>query len=287
MRLSLSGIFCIVLAGCGTSTQNPAPQPVAKDAKDMSLVELERAKADGDAQAGYELGRRYYFAQAVPQDYAKAAEFFRFAAERDHRDAMYNLGVLYQHGQGVPVDERESFRWYLRAAEQRQPDAAKFVALMFKLGVGVEQNYPEAMRWFKKSAEFGNTAAYTSIAQMYLNGWGVAQDNDRAREWYLKAADAGDENAYGPLYLIYFSGRGVPANDAEARKWLAKLDATESGRALLSQVLAEMARTNPDDMYGFGKYLEDRGRADQAQTVMELAAKSGSLRASDWLATHR
>ena len=287
MRLSLSGVLCIALAGCGSSAQHSALQPSAKDAKDMSLSELEQAQTGGDSQAGYELGRRFYFGQAVPRDYAQAAEHFRFAAELDHRDAMYNLGVLYQHGQGVPVDERESFRWYLRAAERGQPEATKFVALMYKLGVGVEQNYPEAMKWFQKSAEFGNTAAYTSIAQLYLNGWGVAQDNDLAREWYLKAADAGDENAYGPLYLIYFSGRGVPANDAEARKWLAKLDATESGRELLSKVLAGMARDNPDDMFGFGKYLEDKGRTDQAQSVMELAARSGSARAQDWLATHR
>src|SRR5581483_2499027 len=118
-------------------------------------------------------------------------------------------------------------------------------------------------------------------------GLGVAQSDELAKERYLKAADAGDENAYGPLYLIYFSGRGVPANDAEARKWLAKLDATESGRQLLSKVLAEMARTRPDDMFGFGQYLEEKGHAEQAQSVMELAAESGSARARDWLSKHR
>ena len=52
--------------------------------------------ASQDASAMYTQGQRYYYGQGVPQDYAKAREWYEKAADKGNADAMANLGVFYE-----------------------------------------------------------------------------------------------------------------------------------------------------------------------------------------------
>ena len=51
------------------------------------------------------------------QDYAKAVEHFKKAAEIGNVSAQYNLGVCYASGNGVQKNVAEAIRWYRKAAE--------------------------------------------------------------------------------------------------------------------------------------------------------------------------
>jgi len=305
---NLIGVVTVVLVTCGAtwgiaiarekgffpwlmSLRQPAnvAERQAEEQKayaDLSSAQVEEKANNGNAAAMFDLSTRYYSGRTLDQDYAKAIQWSRAAADKGHLMAMHNLGVIYQHGHGAPIDEAESFRWYLKAAQQGQPESVKYVALMYSLGVGVEQNHAESLAWFKRSAELGNTQAFSSIAHKYFEGRGIPQDYGQAREWYLKAAAAGDKNAYLPLYLIYFSGLGVPRDDAEARKWMQKADSEGLAQPVVNDFLDRLAHTNPDGLYDFGVSIDQRGERDKAIGVLLQAADSGSQKARNWLREH-
>jgi TPR repeat protein len=57
----------------------------------------------------YEKGR------GVPQDFAKAAELYRQAAQRGYGGAQNNLAIAYALGRGVPKDPAEAYVWFALA----------------------------------------------------------------------------------------------------------------------------------------------------------------------------
>lgn len=61
----------------------------------------------------------------VPEDDAKAAIWFRKAAEQDDAGAQYNLGAMYFNGQGILQDDVQAHMWLNLAASQGAADAAK------------------------------------------------------------------------------------------------------------------------------------------------------------------
>jgi len=66
----------------------------------------------GHAPAQYFLGDIYYRGEAVPQDYAEAAKWFRLSADQGNIQAQYYLGKMYFLGQGVPQDYVRAHMWF-------------------------------------------------------------------------------------------------------------------------------------------------------------------------------
>ena len=60
----------------------------------------------------------YANGQGIPKDEAKAASWYRKAADQGDSKAQFALGIMYANGQGVPKDEVEAVRWYRKAAER-------------------------------------------------------------------------------------------------------------------------------------------------------------------------
>ena len=139
---------------------------------DAYLAVLSRAKAN-DADAQYQLGLWYYEGgnEAVERDYAKAAEWFRKAAEQGHAGAQYKLGDCYHYGDGIAQD------------------------------LSVADRQAEAVEWYRKAADSGSVEALFELGQCYERGFGVLQDlpvKDRlaaAAEWYTKAVKHGHKGA--------------------------------------------------------------------------------------------
>jgi TPR repeat protein len=80
----------------------PVSRPIDVNAAALASLAVAHLYADG-------LG--------VPQDFAKAAEFYRRAADLGMAEAAYHLANHYRDGRGVPRDREAAFRWYRRAAE--------------------------------------------------------------------------------------------------------------------------------------------------------------------------
>ena len=65
-----------------------------------------------------QMGDRYLHGRGVEQDYAKAMEWYRKAADHGSADAQFNIGFLYQSGWGVAEDVEQAKVWYQKAADQ-------------------------------------------------------------------------------------------------------------------------------------------------------------------------
>jgi hypothetical protein len=72
---------------------------------------LQSLAEKGNAFAQTRLGLMYAKGQGIPQDYAKAMQWFRLAAQQGNGLAQANLGVMYYNGQGVSQDYVKAYMW--------------------------------------------------------------------------------------------------------------------------------------------------------------------------------
>lgn len=84
---------------------------------------------------------------AIMQDFDRAADWYRRAAERGFPPAMNNLGQLYLSGVVGRTDQREAFRWHLAAAQSGNPIAVMNVAIAYTAGQGVDPDPAAASAW--------------------------------------------------------------------------------------------------------------------------------------------
>jgi TPR repeat protein len=179
-----------------------------------------------------EMGDRYFSGRDVEQDYAKAFEWYRKAADHGLAAAEVRLGYLYKNGLGALRDIDQARIWYQKAADQGNGEAKAALQQLqpqpnpstqttssspppvpapqeqrltpaeendegnrHLYGRGVEKE--KAMEWYRKAADSGFAEAQHNVGMLYENGWGVAKDIDQARIWYQRAADQG----YGPAQV--------------------------------------------------------------------------------------
>src|SRR5580658_6337461 len=140
------GIRWTVLAGTALVLIQAAPLHAADE---FTLDTAQSAAAKGDAKAEYFLARHYAKGDGVPQDYSKAAEYMRQAAEQDYAFAQNDLGAFYAKGLGVRQDYQEAAKWYLKAAGQGDALAQYSLGLIYSEGRGVPVNMPESLKWYK------------------------------------------------------------------------------------------------------------------------------------------
>ncbi len=194
------------LLGRQRRIQSAPPQPSPRRYTQEELAEM------------YRKGDEYYIAE----QYAKAVECFRIAAEQGYAGAQYNLGFMYDCGQGVTQDYAEAVRWYRKAADQGYADAQYELGFMYECGQGVSQDYAESVRWYRKAADQGIARAQYNLGLMYGRGQGVTQDYAEAVRWFRKAAEQGKAGAQYNLAICYKNGEGVPKDLSEARRWFQK-----------------------------------------------------------------
>jgi hypothetical protein len=94
-------------------------KPFTPEKLEKLLIQAE----DGDVDAQYDLGIRYYNGEGVELDHKKAVEWFLRAAEHDDSQAQFNLGIMYGRGEGVQKDLKVSMSWLKKAADQGHEEA--------------------------------------------------------------------------------------------------------------------------------------------------------------------
>ncbi len=190
------------------------------------------AATSGPAMTAKEMlqqGNRYYTGNGVPQDYTKAVEWYKKAAEAGNLTAQFNLAKCYSDGKGIERSYDKAAEWYTKAAEAGYADAQANLGLLYEKGRGVNQDNAQAVSWYTKAAEQGVKEAQYNLGVCYENGKGVSQDYKKAAEWYTKAAEQGHASAQYNLGICCFFGRGVPQDYTKAAEWFAK--AAEQGYA--------------------------------------------------------
>lgn len=126
-----------------------APAPYA------SAPTVIRQAERGNVKAAAQLGWMFSTGRGVPQDYAKAAQWYYRAAVRGYGWAQFELGMLYNTGQGVPCDYLLSYMWLNLSASQAVGDDRDYKvrmrdAIASKLTPGeVAEAQHMALAWYK------------------------------------------------------------------------------------------------------------------------------------------
>lgn len=153
---------------------------------------LEKVATRGSTAAQVLLADRHRDGDGVSQDYEKAAELYRLAADQGDAHAQRNLGDMYFRGNGVEQDDDEAVRWFRKAAEQNYARAQIDLANVYKMGRGVEKDVEQAATWLRKAADQGSASGQLNLGVWYSRGIGVRKDQDEAIFWYEKAAEQGN-----------------------------------------------------------------------------------------------
>ena len=127
----------------------------------------------------------YAKGQGVQQNDAKAAKWFRMAADQDHAPAQSNLGLMYARGRGVAQNDAEAAKWFRRAADKGLVEAQTILGLIYVKGQGVTQNYVFAHMWFNLAAAQGSAGALDNRDQLarMMTPAQVAEAQRLAEEW--------------------------------------------------------------------------------------------------------
>jgi TPR repeat protein len=98
-------------------------------------------------------------AYASEEEYSTEFRENLLPAQQGDAKAQIFVGYLYETGQGVQQDYTKAAEWYRRAAEKGSPIAQEQLGNMYRYGRGVSQNYVLAYMWLDLAARQGNNQA--------------------------------------------------------------------------------------------------------------------------------
>jgi TPR repeat protein len=120
----------------------------------------------GDASAARWLGFWYGLgSNGLPQDYAKAIQWDRLAADHGLDDAENNLGICYWKAPGA-TDYAKAFVWFKKSAAQGYSEGEFDLGRCYQEGKGAAVDLKQAARWFHQAAVQGNDAAKQALAEI-------------------------------------------------------------------------------------------------------------------------
>ena len=89
----------------------------------------------------------------------------------------------------------KAFQAFKKAADQGNADAQLNLGISYATGIGVLKDPKQAVAWYQKAADQGNAKAQYNLGISYANGEGVLKDMQMSKHWIKKANDGGHENA--------------------------------------------------------------------------------------------
>ena len=111
-------------------------------------------------------------------------------AESGHKQAQRALGLMFNEG-FVEVDKAKAAKWFRMAAEQGDDYSQYELAELHRWGTGVVQDYAEALKWYFASAKQGYKLAQDRLGYMYKEHFDNPKSNMLAHMWYNIAAANG------------------------------------------------------------------------------------------------
>lgn len=173
--------------------------------------------AKGDARAGYNLGRIYYYAPAPYMNPRQAVKLFRETGGKVGAAALM-MGVACEEGKGIPQNFAEAVEWYRKAIVLGQHEAYAYLGSAYLDGRGVPASEEEAVFQLQEGADKGDARSQRRLAVLYTQGKGVPYDYEKALHWSLEAAKGGDVQAMYLAGAMYEKGVGTTRSVEDARR---------------------------------------------------------------------
>ena len=142
------------------------------------------------------LGELYANGLGVPRDDAKAAEWYKLAADRGDSNAMFALAIFALNGRAGPRDRDASAKWLAAAAKLGHPTAAYDLALLYIEGQLFPQDFSRAAELLRIAAQARQPGRAICARHLLQGGprrakgharGGAALGAGRARRQYRRA----------------------------------------------------------------------------------------------------
>lgn len=175
-----------------------ADEAIQADDYEKAVEYYRQAAEQGDAVAMWEVGLLYADLDYEGYDIDKAVEWYRKSVEAGNSDAMVTLGNAYRDGEGVEYDPEKAVAWYRKAAEAGCTSGWVALGYAYEHGHGVEMNWEEAIACYKQVADVEVDAMY-HLGEIYENAVYAHADMEQALSCYREAAKWSDERAMEKL----------------------------------------------------------------------------------------
>jgi uncharacterized protein len=147
----------------------------------------EKGVAEAQLWLGVAFDQHLWFGVTDEQESLK---WFRKAAERGNPDAEATLGMDYEYGEGVEQDYAKAAYWFRRAAEHvpnlgGAGQGRNNLGLLYADGHGVPKDYAQAYTWFSLA---GNDSNISDI-QNEMTPNQIFQAQQMANDWKLRHPD--------------------------------------------------------------------------------------------------
>ncbi|KAF2863484.1 HCP-like protein [Piedraia hortae CBS 480.64] len=201
-----------------------------KPDRDKALTLFVAASKHGHAESGYRAGLCYEFGWVSSTSYAKAVQFYRSAASKNHPGAATRLGLACIRGTlglNRNTSTREGITWLKRATESAdlQHNIAPYeLGLLHLTGFGddVFQDEEYGIKLITQAAELGHVQANLCLGEVYENGWhGCPRDVALSVHHYNYAATRANPDAMMALCAWYMVGAEpvLAKDETEAYMW--------------------------------------------------------------------
>ncbi len=171
----------------------------------------------GDREAEYDMGIMCEEGQAVPKDYAAAADWFRKAAEQGHVQAERRLGLCYAEGRGIERDGRQAAYWLEKAAVRGDVPAQAGLGRLYAR----EKEWKAALKWYREAAERGDGASQFELSKLYHSGKAGVQDDVLSQMYLVLAAAHGCKSAV-QFRMEQPAGYGITREQAQKAMTMAQ-----------------------------------------------------------------
>ena len=208
---------------------------------------------------------------------ARADEWFRKAAEQNHRDAQFRLAVACMAGQGMETNDVEGLHWLRRAADGGWPLAEYVLGSYYSTGKhGILKDPEQSVRWIQRSAEHGNSQAQFHLASNYLYGQDVPKDMLEAVRWFWRAAAQGHAEAQNSIGYACETGATGETNVVEAYMWyqLAVRQGEARSQVNLKRLLPRLAPEQISE--GNRRFQEFKPRPAELPNPLPMQASSNT-----------
>ena len=121
----------------------------------QEILLTDKLAKEGNVDAQYKLGLRFYYGDGLPQSYKNALYWLRKASKAGHVKATTLMGVCYGEGNGVDKSFDKALDYYKSAAKENEPNALYNLAIYNYLGLGCTKSSSKSKRYFKQAAKNG------------------------------------------------------------------------------------------------------------------------------------
>ncbi|MFO7544708.1 MAG: tetratricopeptide repeat protein [Trueperaceae bacterium] len=168
----------------------------------LVLIVLQVVNAGETASTGpaaFDVGMRAY----RDGDFVAARKTWEPLSERGDARAAYYLGHMAEQGLGQAWSNARAARYYRQAADAGLPDAQMALAELHMRGMGVDQDAAAAVSLYRAAANAGHAPAQYALGLAYVHGTGVPRDFEAAMTAFVAAAQGGVQAASD---IVAFAG---------------------------------------------------------------------------------